>query len=82
MLVKVLTIQTAFTALLSIYCLVIVFLALFRVYLNWENKRRDKDQGVCIDPEARDDSPGVVQHENAEEIDETDWENKSFRYYL
>ncbi|KAH6991399.1 major facilitator superfamily domain-containing protein [Ilyonectria sp. MPI-CAGE-AT-0026] len=76
------TYQTAFTALLAIYCLVIVLLASFRVYLNWENKRRDKDQGVCIDPEARDNSPAVVQDENTEEIDETDWENKSFRYYL
>ncbi|KAH7156030.1 major facilitator superfamily domain-containing protein [Dactylonectria macrodidyma] len=76
------TYQTAFTALLVIYCLVIIFVALFRVYLNWENKRRDKDQGVFIDPEPRNNSPTVIHDNNTEEVDETDWENKRFRYYL
>ncbi|KAF7555666.1 hypothetical protein G7Z17_g1962 [Cylindrodendrum hubeiense] len=76
------TYKTAFNALLVIYCLIIVIIALFRFYLDWENKRRDKAQGVCIDPEMRDNGPAIVYGENTEEVDETDWENKSYRYYM
>ncbi|KAH6688330.1 major facilitator superfamily domain-containing protein [Plectosphaerella plurivora] len=74
------TYETAFTALLIIYCIIIVLVLAFRQYLAWENKRRDSIQGVSIDPEAKDAAPPQV--EAMREVDETDWENKSFRYYL
>lgn len=52
-----------------------------RFYLSWENGRRDKEQGVHIDPEE-------VRHVDLEtdgdllNVDETDIQNKSFRYIL
>jgi ACS family allantoate permease-like MFS transporter len=74
--------QTAFTALLSIFCLVIGIIGTFRVYLSRENKRRDKEQGVYIDPEPRASPLTLDPDENTLQVDETDWENKSYRYYL
>ena len=48
--------------------------------MDWENKRRDRQQGVHIDPED-------VDKKNIEipvdaDNDSTDWENKSLRYIL
>ena len=53
---------------------------LLRQYMDWENKRRDRQQGVHIDPED-------VDKKNIEipvdaDNDSTDWENKSLRYIL
>jgi MFS transporter, ACS family, DAL5 transporter family protein len=73
-------VQTAFTALLVIYCIVIGLVLAFRQYLARENKRRDREQGDNIDPEAK--NAAQPQVEVVREIDETDWENESFRYYL
>lgn len=47
----------------------------------WENARRDKEQGVKIDPEetrhvALDTDDAVLQ------VDQTDKQNRSFRYVL
>lgn len=52
-----------------------------RFYLVWENKGRDKAQGIHIDAE---DSREVDLHTDKAlaALDETDWENKSFRYVL
>ncbi|KAF5665616.1 vitamin H transporter [Fusarium circinatum] len=71
---------TAFTALFVIFCILIGLILAFRQYLAWENSRRDKAQGVYIDAESpeRDTMSGAVM----ETTDETDFENKNFRYYL
>lgn len=55
---------------------------MFRVYLDQQNKRRDKDQGVCIDPESTVSRLGVDSDQNAALVDETGWENKNYRYYV
>ncbi|RBQ77689.1 hypothetical protein FVER14953_05682 [Fusarium verticillioides] len=72
--------ETAFTALFVIFCILIGLILAFRQYLAWENSRRDKAQGVHIDAESpdRDAMSGAVM----EATDETDFENKNFRYYL
>lgn len=52
-----------------------------RFYLSWENKKRDKAQGVHLD--AEDIREVDLQTDEALAVlDETDWENKSFRYVL
>jgi hypothetical protein len=63
-----------------IFCILIGLILAFRQYLAWENTRRDKAQGVYIDAESpdRDAMSGAVM----EATDETDFENKNFRYYL
>jgi hypothetical protein len=52
-----------------------------RVYMDWENKSRDKAQGVHIDAE---EVRTIDLHvdEALATLDETDWQNKSFRYIL
>jgi hypothetical protein len=52
-----------------------------RIYLHWQNQRRDKQQGTYVDPEDSrlEDSQSAVALEN---LDETDMENKRFRYVL
>ncbi|KAF5723103.1 vitamin H transporter [Fusarium mundagurra] len=72
--------RTAFTALFVIFCILIGLILAFRQYLAWENLRRDKAQGVYIDAESpeRDATPSAVM----EATDETDFENKNFRYFL
>lgn len=47
----------------------------------WENARRDKEQGVKIDPEeVRQIS--LSADEEVLQVDETDIQNRSFRYIL
>lgn len=51
--------------------------------MSWENHRRNKAQGVVIDPEVR--GAHTIDDEDIIAVlvlDETDWENKAFRYYL
>ncbi|KAJ5191249.1 major facilitator superfamily domain-containing protein [Penicillium cinerascens] len=75
--------QTAFTGLLSLFCLVTAFLALFRLYLDLENKRRDKEQGKHIDAEQKDGCPvSEPNNEGPNLHDETDFENSDYRYCL
>jgi MFS transporter, ACS family, allantoate permease len=47
----------------------------------WENSRRDKEQGMHINPE---ETRGVDLHADVslEQVDETDRQNRSFRYIL
>lgn len=54
---------------------------LLRIYLAWTNSRRDREQGVHVDPE---DSRGIDLHadEELEGVDETDMQNRGFRYIL
>lgn len=64
-------------------CLGIVDILVLRQYMDWENKRRDRLQGVVIEVESRksSDENGVVTLPSAG-LDETDWEQENFRYIL
>ncbi|TVY83359.1 putative transporter [Lachnellula suecica] len=73
--------QTAYKTTFACSAIEIVMLLGFRFYLQWENNRRDKLQGVHI--EAEDVRKVDLQTDEALALlDETDWENKSFRYVL
>lgn len=53
--------------------------------MDWENKRRDREQGVFIDPEPKEESTETEDsglNLQAERNAMTDWENPKFRYYL
>ncbi|KAH8687311.1 major facilitator superfamily domain-containing protein [Tricladium varicosporioides] len=72
---------TAYKTILSCFSISIIMILGLRFYLFWENKRRDKAQGIHIDAE---DSREIDLHTDKAlaALDETDWENKSFRYVL
>ena len=73
--------QTAYKAILSCSAISIVMILGLRFYLQWENKRRDTAQGVQIDAEGTREVD--LQTDGAlSSLDETDWENQSFRYVL
>lgn len=74
---------------LVVYCVDVVLLILFRVYLQQANAKRDREQGVHIEPEPRDGDVAIdvrgVEEESThatEPLDQTDGENRNFRYYL
>jgi MFS transporter, ACS family, allantoate permease len=73
--------QTAYTVILVCYATTLGLLAGLRVYLFAMNKRRDRTQGCCIDPE---DKRFVDLHRAAQlrTIDETTKQNRDFRYIL
>ncbi|KFZ12691.1 hypothetical protein V502_06973 [Pseudogymnoascus sp. VKM F-4520 (FW-2644)] len=73
---------TAYNGCIGSLSVVIVLGIVLRFYLDWENKRRDKDQGVYIDPEAKDIFENDLDEMMLARVSQTDWENKSFRYYL
>ncbi|OJJ51394.1 hypothetical protein ASPZODRAFT_156286 [Penicilliopsis zonata CBS 506.65] len=82
---------TAFTSMMVIFAVDAVLLLLFRVYLDQANKKRDREQGIYINPEPKDgevinaapsSGRGHDDLEIEEPADQTDWENRSFRYYL
>jgi ACS family allantoate permease-like MFS transporter len=67
-------------------CLGILDILVLRQYMDWNNKRRDRVQGVCIEAEPSklielDGGSGVVQLPPSG-MDETDLEQESFRYIL
>ncbi|TGO21196.1 hypothetical protein BPAE_0234g00080 [Botrytis paeoniae] len=74
--------HTAYNGMIACLVISIVLSIILRQYMDRENKRRDREQGVYIDPEPK----------HVEDIDDvdltvervvlTDWENKRFRYYL
>ncbi|KAL4932257.1 major facilitator superfamily domain-containing protein [Aspergillus undulatus] len=72
---------TAYTTILTCYAISIVMAAGFRVYLGWTNSQRDRAQGVHIDPEDHREVD-LQADEELEHVDETDLQNKSFRYIL
>lgn len=67
---------------MSVAALVISVLAAFilRQYMDWENKRRDRQQGVHIDPEDFDKENMDMPVDTDD--DSTDWENITLRYIL
>jgi MFS transporter, ACS family, allantoate permease len=75
------TYPTAFTAMLTCFCLAIGVITALRIVMDLQNKKRDKDQGVNIDPGKQDNEECQVDMEVVK-VDETDWENRKFRYIL
>lgn len=63
-------------------CLGILTILVLRQYMDWENKRRDRAQAICIEVEPEGGSADTVCELPANEMDETDWEQQSFRYIL
>ncbi|KAF9890765.1 hypothetical protein FE257_005634 [Aspergillus nanangensis] len=73
--------KTAYTTILICFAITIVMALGFRVYLQLENRRRDREQGVRID--AEESRPVHVDaDEDLDQVDETDKQNRSFRYVL
>lgn len=71
---------------LVMFVVQVVLLIFFRCYLNYSNKRRDRQPGVEIDPESRESEghcvhPGEPSGSN-DRVEKTDWGNPSFRYHL
>lgn len=67
-------------------CLGILDILVLRQYMDWDNKKRDRVQGFCIEAEPSklvelDGGSGVVQLPPSG-LDETDLEQESFRYIL
>jgi len=65
-------------------CLGVLTIMVLRQYMDLENKRRDRAQGVCIEVEPRNRNrtgEGVVELPSFG-LDETDWEQEGFRYIL
>lgn len=62
--------------------LAIAFFAILSLHqlFHFQNKRRDRQQGVQINPESREatEPDEIIVFDK----DETDWENPTFRYYL
>jgi ACS family allantoate permease-like MFS transporter len=76
-----LRLQTAYTTILACYAITIGLVIVFRFYLVWENARRDKEQGVKIDPEEVR-RVNISTDDDVLQVDQTDKENRSFRYIL
>ncbi|KAL2852395.1 major facilitator superfamily domain-containing protein [Aspergillus pseudoustus] len=73
--------ETAYTTILTFFAISIAMAAGFRAYLAWTNTSRDRTQGVHIDPEeAR--RIDLRADEALDQVDETDFQNLSFRYIL
>ncbi|PYI27669.1 MFS general substrate transporter [Aspergillus indologenus CBS 114.80] len=73
--------HTAYTTILICFVITIGLAAVLRVYLAWENRRRDREQGVHVRAE---EVRRVVlgEDDGLEMVDETDIQNRSFRYIL
>ncbi|PWY79242.1 pantothenate transporter [Aspergillus heteromorphus CBS 117.55] len=72
--------STAFAAILACFCLGIADVILFRVYMMWENKRRDRKQGRTIQPESQELEDAVQGFAGTGDI--SDWQNENYRYCL
>lgn len=66
---------------LACAAIVVVITITFHVYLRWVNGKRDREQGVHIDPEEHREV-NLQADEELDQVDETDMQNKSFRYVL
>ncbi|KAF4953956.1 hypothetical protein FGADI_5605 [Fusarium gaditjirri] len=73
--------HTAYTTIMVCYAITIALVVGVYFYLTWENRRRDNEQGVERDPE---ESRKVDLTEDGTllQVDETDMQNKNFRYIL
>lgn len=73
--------ETAFESIMICVIIAAICMIVLRQYMAWDNKRRDREQGVHIDPEASDDEDRDERLVHAG-LDETDWANRKFRYIL
>jgi MFS transporter, ACS family, allantoate permease len=62
-------------------CLGILTILCLRQYMDWENKRRDRVQGVVIEAEPKH-KEKTVEELPSFGLDQTDWEQERFRYIL
>jgi hypothetical protein len=63
-------------------CLGVLTILVLRQYMDWENNRRDRAQGVFIEVEPKMKGDNGVEVLPSVGLDETDWEQESFRYIL
>ncbi|OBT95747.1 hypothetical protein VE01_06411 [Pseudogymnoascus verrucosus] len=73
---------SAFEGILVCLALSAAFILALRQYMDWDNKRRDREQGVHIDPEVKGSERSTEEHLVETGLDETDWMNRKFRYHL
>ncbi|KAE8330585.1 major facilitator superfamily domain-containing protein [Aspergillus sergii] len=73
---------SAFAAILACFCIAVLDVFLLRVYMAWENKRRDRKQGRVIDPETKEAEDSEVSTTRREVGDVSDWQNPNFRFCL
>ncbi|KAF2417680.1 MFS general substrate transporter [Tothia fuscella] len=74
--------RTGYQTYIICLCLSIFVILVLRQYMDFENKRRDRVQGVCIEVEPKiKGSNGLVELPSAG-LDETDGEQDGFRYIL
>ncbi|KAL2857735.1 major facilitator superfamily domain-containing protein [Aspergillus pseudoustus] len=72
--------ESAWLGIMISLAIAVVSILALRQVLQFQNRCRDRQQGIKIDPESRE----AVEAEEvvALDKDETDWENRTFRYYL
>lgn len=73
--------QSAFATILACFAIASAITLVFHVYLRLINGKRDREQGVHIDPEEHREVHLQADNE-LDQVDETDMQNKSFRYVL
>ncbi|XHF99620.1 hypothetical protein AWENTII_003115 [Aspergillus wentii] len=73
--------KTAYTTILVCFAITIAMAVFFWAYLGYINRKRDQEQGTHIDPEEIR-AVDLEADTGLEEVDETDRQNKSFRYIL
>ncbi|KAI9924181.1 hypothetical protein MW887_007131 [Aspergillus wentii] len=73
--------HTAYTTILVCFAITIAMAVFFWAYLGYINRKRDQEQGTHIDPEEIR-AVDLEADTGLEEVDETDRQNKSFRYIL
>lgn len=74
--------QTGCKVCIICLCLGVVTILVLRQYMDWENKRRDRFQGVVIEVEPKEKGDEGVIELPPSGLDETDWEQENFRYIL
>ncbi|GAQ42814.1 hypothetical protein AtubIFM55763_009369 [Aspergillus tubingensis] len=74
---------TAFAAILACFCIAVADVIALRVYMMWENERRNRKQGRTIEPESPEMEDAVQAYSGHNESgDVTDWQNENYRYCL
>ena len=74
--------QSGFIGIIVCFGITTLTIICMRQNLAWRNKRRDAKQGVMIDPESKEGELSTSQQLVRTGLDETDFENEGFRYYL
>ena len=76
------TYQSGFVGIIVCFGITTLTILGMRRYMAWCNAGRDARQGVNVDPEAEGEEVGTEEHLVRTGLDETDWQNGGFRYYL